>query len=250
MIYITGDCHSDFTRFTKKKFKNQEKMSKEDFIIICGDFGGVWDFKGEDKSEYYYLDWLNEKPWTTLFVDGNHENFERLYAYPMKEWNGGLVHEIRPSVLHLMRGQVFNLQDLKFFTFGGARSHDIRDGILDFEKDKEKIKKWYADYTKLFRINKISWWKEEMPSEEEMEEGIKNLEKHNWNVDFIITHDCSSSTKSLLSKGFYEFDELNNYFEKLRYKCEFKKWFFGHYHEDRAINEKEILTYEQIIRIV
>lgn len=54
---------------------------------------------------------------TTLFVDGNHDCHPRLADYPVKEWNGGLVHEIRPHVLHLMRGQVFNIND-----FRGAHS--------------------------------------------------------------------------------------------------------------------------------
>ena len=52
---------------------------------------------------------LEEKPFTTLYVDGNHENFDRLYGYPIENWQGGKVHKIRPSVLHLMRGQVFEI---------------------------------------------------------------------------------------------------------------------------------------------
>ncbi len=27
------------------------------------------------------------------------------------------------------------------------------------------------------------------------------------------------------------------------------KWFFGHYHENKIISDKEILVYEQLIRI-
>lgn len=55
----------------------------------------------------------------------NHENFDRLMAYPVEEWHGGKIQRIRPSVIHLMRGQVFELEEKKLFTFGGASSHDI-----------------------------------------------------------------------------------------------------------------------------
>lgn len=72
-------------------------------MVICGDFGGIWNVDTESRHEQHWLEWLEAKNYTTLFVDGNHENFDRLNAYPVKEWNGGLVHEIRPSVLHLMQ---------------------------------------------------------------------------------------------------------------------------------------------------
>lgn len=100
-------------------------MTKEDYVIICGDFGGVWNKEVENKEEKHLLDWLEEKPFTTLFVDGNHENFDRLYSYPVELWHGGKVHKIRPSVIHLMRGQIYEIDGKSFFTFGGASSHDI-----------------------------------------------------------------------------------------------------------------------------
>ena len=39
MIYVTGDCHADFTRFNTKIFPEQYEMTKDDYVIICGDFG-------------------------------------------------------------------------------------------------------------------------------------------------------------------------------------------------------------------
>ena len=94
MIYITGDTHVDFSRFEEDKFPIQSEMTKNDYIIICGDFGGVWNYIVESIYEKHWLDWLNNKNFTTLFVDGNHENFERLYNYPVEEWRGGKVHKI------------------------------------------------------------------------------------------------------------------------------------------------------------
>ena len=129
MIYITGDIHGSPERLGVHSFYEQKEMTRDDVVIICGDFGMVWEESGESASEQYWLKWLEDKPFTTVFVCGNHENFDRLYQYPVKEWHGGKVHEIRPHVLHLMRGEVFDIEGLKFFAFGGASSHDIRDGI-------------------------------------------------------------------------------------------------------------------------
>lgn len=249
MIYITGDCHADFHKFSTESFSEQREMTKNDYVIICGDFGGIWDRNTESAREKYWLNWLEEKSYVTLFVDGNHENFERLSDYPVKAWNGGKVHEIRPSVLHLMRGQIFDIDGCSIFTFGGARSHDIRDGILDEVKDAAKIKTWRIDYTKLFRINHVSWWKEEMPSEEERQEGRNRLKEAGNRVDYIVTHDCAASTKALIGAGVYENDELNQFLEEIKSTCKYKKWFFGHLHDDRAINDKEILLYDQIVRV-
>ena len=250
MIYITGDCHGNFERFNVSVFPEQNDMTKEDYVIICGDFGGVWNKDEESKMETMVLDWLDCKSFTTLFVDGNHENFDRLYEYPVEEWNGGKIHRIRPSVIHLMRGQVYELEGKKIFTFGGASSHDIDGGILeldapDYRKKKKELDKGWKPY----RINHLSWWKEELPSEKEMDEGRKNLQRYDNKVDFIITHCASSSTTALISHGIYKSDLLTSYLEEIRRSVKFKKWFFGHYHDNRNVNTEEILLWEQIIRI-
>lgn len=250
MIYITGDCHGNFERFSKSIFPEQEEMTKDDYVIICGDFGGVWHKDTESNEETMILDWLDCKPFTTLFVDGNHENFDRLYQYPVEEWHGGKVHKVRPSVYHLMRGQIFEIDGKSIYAFGGARSHDIDGGILELDDPKFKEKRRKLDQGwQPYRINHLSWWKEEMPSVEEMVIGHENLERHDCTVDFIVSHCCASSTQALLSQGMYKPDALTNYFEELRQSMWFKKWFFGHYHDNKNVTDKEILLYEQIIRI-
>lgn len=250
MIYITGDCHGDFRRFNTEIFPEQNEMTKEDYVIVCGDFGGVWNKDIESPRERQQMNWLESKPFTTLFVDGNHENFDRLYNYPVEEWHGGKVHKIRPSVIHLMRGQVFEICGKKIFTFGGASSHDIDDGILELDDPQFVKRKFELDLIGgLYRINHVSWWQQELPSEEEMEEGRRNLEANGNNVDYIVSHCCASSTQALIGGGMFKTDILNSYFEELRQKVRFKKWFFGHYHSNKNVNAEEILLYEQIIRI-
>ena len=251
MIFITGDTHAEFShRFNTENFPEQKEMTKDDYVIICGNFGGVWDIGWESKNEKHWLDWFEERSYTLLFVDGNHENFDRLNGYPVKEWNGGKVHELRPHVLHLMRGQVFMIDGKKFFTFGGASSHDISGGILetddpDFKKKRKALDAEYIPY----RINHLSWWEQELANEEEMEEGRKNLRENDYAVDFIVTHCCSSSTQVHLGGSLYKPDRETDYLEFIKNYVSYKKWFFGHYHDNKNVFDKEILIYEQIIRI-
>lgn len=67
------------------------------------------------------------------------------------------------------------LQEKHSLLLVAARSHDIKDGILESE-EKEKIKKWNREY-KSFRVNKRTWWEQEMPTAAEMAYGIENLKK-------------------------------------------------------------------------
>ena len=173
-IYMTGDTHGEFTRFKKDIFYEQTELSKDDYVIICGDFGGVWDGSPTDQ---YWLNWLEEKPFTTLFVSGNHENFELLAEYAVEDWHGGKVQRIRPSVMHLMRGQVYEIEGKTFFTMGGGSSHDVSDGILEPDDPLFKQKRKSLDARKaLYRVNHQSWWKEELPSDEEYETAKANLD--------------------------------------------------------------------------
>lgn len=281
MIYITGDIHRNPVRFSSRFFPEGKDMTKDDYVIVCGDFGLIWDYEEESSEEKYWLNWLDSKPWTTLFVPGNHENYDRLYGtddpvllkcwlynnlteeqkdrlfvgYPEKTWHGGVVRELRPSVLMLDRGYVFELCGKKFFSFGGASSHDISDGILFPEylassTEMNKMRREWDDENKTFRVNHISWWRREMPTEEEMHRGIKTLEDNDWKVDFVVTHCTSSGVQSLLSHGCYKSDVLTSYLEVIRQKLDYTKWFFGHYHDNKNVTKKDLCIYEQIIRIV
>lgn len=262
MIYITGDIHGDPRRFSTDKFKAQTEMTKDDYVIICGDFGMLWSLE-ESKKENYWLDWLNDKKFTTLFIDGNHENFDRLNSLPVERWRGGNVHFVRNSVIHLMRGEVFDLNGVSLFAFGGARSHDI-DGLAT----EEELKKDYtagilqkddphlygklrmaSNYCSSARIENRNWWRAEMPTQNEMNNGTRNLELCNKKVDFIVSHDGPMSDLVLLGGRQITADPLNKYFEELRQTVSYKEWFFGHHHQDRRINDKDTAMYHSIIRV-
>jgi len=245
MIFVTGDTHGDFTRFNTDNFQQQKELSKADYVIVCGDFG-IWD---DSNRERYWLDWLGAKPFTTLFVSGNHSNYDLLKQFPVGEWKGGKVQFIRDSVIHLMRGQVYNIAEKRIFTMGGASSHDIDAGVLepddpDFHRKRKQLDKQVA----LYRINRVSWWKEELPDDAEYETARKNLDACGWKVDYIISHCCPSSVVDIIGGGLYQHDRLTDFFEEISKRCDFDYWFFGHYHDNRVLMRKYILLYEQIMR--
>ena len=247
MVFVTGDCHGNFRCFQSECFPEQANMTKDDTVIIAGDFGGVWFGDSRDDET---LDWLERLPFTLAFVCGNHENYDALARYPVAEWRGGKVHRIRPHVLHLMRGQIFELEGCRFFTMGGASSHDIRDGILDpDDPDYERKLRQLNAAGALFRVNHRSWWKEELPSVDEYETARKTLNQAGWDVDYIITHCCPSSIQNAFSGGLYQQDALTDFFDEVRERCQFKYWFFGHYHENVVVEKKFVMLYKQIIRL-
>ena len=144
-----------------------------------------------------------------------------------------------------MCGEIFDIDNKKFFTFGGAKSHDIQDGILNLDED-EKIYT-YRKRGVFFRIRDYSWWDLEMTTKEEMENGIRNLEKVNFKIDYIITRGCPTSVQAILSGELYKKDCLTDYLQKISEKGKFKKWYFGHYHENRQVNLQFVLLYEDIV---
>ena len=206
-IYITGDIHGNPERLSNKKLKPFGiELGADDIVIICGDFGMPW----HDEDEYWFK-WLSEKPFTTLFVDGNHENYDLLYNYPVENLYGGKVHRLKDNIFHLMRGEVFNIDGFTFFAFGGATSTD-----------------------KVGRIEHISWWAKENFSLAEFDNAIENLEKVNFRVDYVITH---TAPKRFLESSQTAVDRVMEcktsiMLSELEPLINYKHWFFGHFHTD------------------
>lgn len=226
MIFITGDTHGNIDLGKLKIFaKANSQLTWNDYLIIAGDFGGVW---YADKLKDTLKDYLN-LPFTVLFIDGNHENFDLLNAYDVQIWHGGKVHKIADNIIHLMRGQVFEIESKTFFTFGGAESID-----------------------KHLRIEGVSWWVDEVPSKRDYDEALTNLAKVNNKVDYIITHsaDEKALTSGPLAKfGFIVFPTsraLNHFEENIKYS----HWYFGHFHVDIKINDRKTALYNKIVRII
>lgn len=251
-IYLTGDTHGgvDEMKLYSRYFKESKKCTKEDYLIILGDWGYVFEYNPtdvEDDEEFSMVEkshlrckliserrqlnhTFTKKKYTTLVVLGNHENYDRIKNFPVIDKFEGKVRKVNDSVFILMRGEVYNIDGYKFFTFGGAKSID-----------------------KAFRKEGISWWPEEECTPEEEDYALKNLERHGNKVDFILTHTCAMSTLNELFQMNYvfsrEYDVQNMFLEKIKQKVGYKYWFFGHIHRDCRINEKEILMFNKILKL-
>lgn len=223
MIYVTGDMHGQEDRFSERAIK---KLKEGDTLIVCGDFGFVWD--GSPK-ENKFLEYLGSRKFNVVFVDGTHENYDLLNKCRMTVWKGGKVHRVSGNLLHLMRGQIFTIEGKKIFTFGGGESLD-RD----------------------MRVEHETWWRDEMPIPSEMEEGAQVLDEAGGEIDYIITHEPPSLVKSTLLLRSGDADrtnKLNGYFEQINRECKFKHWYFGSMHEDRRVTPVHTALFRDIVEL-
>lgn len=243
-IFLTGDVHGsiDICKLSSSFWPEKKSLTKDDLLIILGDFGLLW--KNEpDKEEIYWRDWLNDQPFTILTIDGNHENHWRLSQLPLVDMFGSKVGKYTDSIYYLKRGEIYNINGYIFFCMGGAASTD-----------------------KLTRLIGSTWWPEEVPSVKEMYYGMDNLEKVNYTVDFILAHTLPKNLiKRLLAvyhidikniidpnqldavaKNMYDryVDPTASYLQEVCNRTKFSKYFCGHFHEDLTIGNFNLLYYK------
>lgn len=230
MIFVTGDTHRmlDIKKLEEESFPEQSLLSRKDFVIIMGDFGGVW--SGDEKDDRV-LDYHESKKYTTLFIGGNHENYDALYSYPEEEWMGGKIHRIREHVIHLMNGHVFTLDGKRFFVMGGATSAD-----------------------KALRQEHITWWPQEEPSAAEFRQALKALGDADFIVDYILSHTCPESVRRSMFKiyeGFIDYESgVEKFLDKVLLCTEYERWFAGHIHIDREFKDYKMrLLYNSVVKL-
>lgn len=145
-VYVTGDIHGGLDMQKLRDWELGDSLTSDDYLIVAGDFGFPWDFSAEECAD---IAWLESRPYTVLFVDGNHERFDHWTERPMELWHGGLTQRLSDTspIRRLTRGEVFELDGSTVFTMGGATSVD-----------------------KEYRIPYSSWWPKELPDERNFEE--------------------------------------------------------------------------------
>jgi hypothetical protein len=237
-IYITGDMHGSIDIYKFQEFGSE--LTRDDYVIITGDFGLLWSNFPNDPYEKSLRDWLEAKPWTTLFVDGNHENFMRLKELPEVDMFGGRVGKYTEHIFHLKRGRIYTIDGISFFVMGGGVSVD-----------------------KAFRKPFVSWWEEEMPNYEEYATALENLQNVGFRVDVVLTHTAPDHIRAeimqtLLLPGPHkediirkERDQLSMFLESLitDHDIQFEQWFFAHYHIDKDFEGKYHCSYNRILKL-
>jgi hypothetical protein len=219
MIYVTGDTHGDLRRFRSGKIR---RLKKGDTLLICGDFGFVWDGSEEEAKK---LQWLSKRKYTIAFVDGCHENYDRLDALPVEEWQGGSVHRLGENLVHLLRGGMYEIEGKKIFAFGGGES-----------KDKE------------IRVEQKSWYEHELPTTEELRRGAGNLEKAGFAVDYIITHTGPARSKVASEEEPADNgNRLDIFLAQMLRSVKFERWFYGECHQDRMLSGRMFSLFEAVM---
>ena len=68
-VFLTGDTHGEIDMGKVDEFAKHAAnvLTREDYLVILGDFGLVWSNPPSAK-ETERLDWLETRPWTTLFI--------------------------------------------------------------------------------------------------------------------------------------------------------------------------------------
>ena len=219
MVYITGDTHGDLSRFETAAAK---KLKKGDTLIVLGDFGFVWDGSAAEKKR---LQKLGKKIYTVAFLDGRHENYDLLAAYPAGEWNGGRVQTLVGNVVHLLRGEIYTIEGKTFLAFGGGESPDHD-----------------------FRMHAGTFFEQEMPTAADMENATAHLQAVGNTVDYILTHEPSGKANGYFSLG-TPTSGINLLFNPLEETVHFTRWYFGCLHLDRAMSSRHRAVFENIVPV-
>lgn len=232
-IYITGDTHGDLGRFTTKWMSGIDSWTKEDVLIICGDFGFVLE---ENSHESWKLDQLEKFPFEIAFLDGNHESFPALERYPQVTHHGARANQVRKNIFWLRRGEVYTIQGYTFWVFGGAYSMD---------------KPFRIAYQRLCGGTTV-WFEEEMPSNEEYRRGAASLNACNF-PDYILTHTAPASVIFRIMQQMPDPHEaeLNGFLDQVYMKCRdnIKHWYFGHLHLDQPVTDKVTACYTLVHKL-
>lgn len=209
MIWLLSDPHGGENM--QGLLQYLETAKEEDLLILLGDVG----LKFADTEENRKFDELllsTDK--NIAFLDGNHENFAYVNSFPVEEWRGGKVHRPTDRLVHLMRGNVYTIEDKTFFVFGGCKS----------SARWKEMGLWYPG---------------EEPEPGEIELAYENLSAHNYNVDYILTHKYEESPP----KGTV-CQELRELILWLEANVQYKHWHCGHWHKNYRMDNTHTVVFD------
>lgn len=225
-LFCCGDTHQsiDIHKLSASDFKVQKELAKEDILVILGDAGFVWNYGKEVKGEEkWWREWIDNKPWTTFAVLGNHEAYSLIKEFPIVEFCGGHAYKIANSIYYAISGEIYNLNGRVCLVINGADSQD-----------------------KELRKEGISWWPEEQITEDDIRKARFNLKRYGSKVDYLLTHTggvnvCASlGLKPTVSD--VRLSQILNDFD-------YKYHFCGHYHTDKIIDNNTRIFYNDVKEI-
>ena len=222
-LYVTGDKHARMSELIN--FINRFELNENDAIVVCGDMGLYFDDMEWTNSFLNYYE--NHYKTMIYWVPGNHENYNDIEKLPIDENDYKICS---PHIKMMQRGHIYNIMGKKCLAIGGADSID-----------------------RAWRVRDVSWWEQERIRPEDVE-GIPA-----GYYDFVFTH-CIYT--NLLKEHYYdlvkvlpEFDNAIFHYsedelQKVKDKIEYGHWYFGHYHNDIQLNDKDTCLYHDFIKII
>jgi len=166
-IGILGDLHGDLEHL----FVVSRTMEARGIQVLLqlGNFGFIWPGTNWGHTLDRIENRLRKADQVLYFIDGNHEDFTILNAFPIGA--DGLRH-VRPSIIHIPRGLRTTLQyGRTFAAMGGANSVD-----------------------RGLREQGVSWWPEESITDADLEQlGTEP-------VDILVGHDAPAPWPKLDSR--------------------------------------------------
>lgn len=215
--FITGDCHGQFDKIVDfVKENNFENLT----IFICGDVGLNYNFNKYDEDRKKILRSLNA---TFICIRGNHDaNHSKMKSYKeINKFNGIMYfQEDYPNIFFTKDGEVYEINGKKILCCGGAYSVD-----------------------KQYRIDSgLMWFNDEQMSQQDKEYAVRNLDKINYKVDYVITHTCPlfAVPKFRFMKNVDQSTVDNSMEIWLEWLCDagltWKEWYCGHWHIDMKYN--------------
>ena len=217
MVYVTGDMHGEIKCFKCRKLR---KLKKGDTLIVCGDFGFV--FNGS-KKEARMLKWIGRRRYNVVFIEGVHDNLNLINEYKTEDWNGGMTHSISGRLRHLCRGHIFNIDGFSLFAFGGGEMPIM--------------------------LESLSWSECLMPTAKEREAARERLSANGNKVDYVITHQCGRRLKNMLIMHEGDVNVLDAFLDEVRENVRYKGWMFAGYHIDRVIPPFDVILFDEVVKL-
>lgn len=222
MFYITGDTHSDFSRF--ESFCEEVKSTSEDIMIILGDAGLNY-FNGS--KDYTQKKYAAQFPLTFFCIHGSHEMRPTyIGSYKTKEFCGGTVwyEEDYPNLVFAKDGEVYSFGGYNCIVIGGAYSVD---------KYYRLAKGWH-------------WFENEQPSDEIKAYVEGQFASRSNQIDIVLSHTCPLKYEptEMFIQGI-EQDMVDKSTEewlgKVETALDYKKWYCGHYHTIKKIDKLQFM---------
>lgn len=218
MIYVTGDTHGDIKRFGRFR---RRLFRRRDHLLICGDFGFVWDGSPQEKKTLAALEKLD---CIILFVEGTHDNLDLLGGYPEEVYKGGRVRRVAKNVLWMQRGELFDLDGTTVFALGGGESPDADE-----------------------RTQGVNWWPGELPSPDELEYAKATLSRAANAVDIVVTHQNPRVELGLIDESRDRINALTAFLGGLSRSLRYGHWYFGGDHADRPVSWRMTAVFEKVL---